>query len=169
MKSKLDMEHFAAVVERYTTPLLEDSISNEEEGYEMSTKHTPGPWHIGARYGDLKTEVLSSTHRAIATVWTHAYNPADDKHRSTTAHPQGQANLALIAAAPALRTACEDVRAWGIELASLLPDERESRFRQLWPKINDVLRDAIAEAEPSPPIRARGGISLKGAKNHDRP
>lgn len=77
----------------------------------MSTKHTPGPWHIGARYGDLKTEVLSSSHRAIATVWTHAYNPADDKHRSTTAHPQGQANLALIAAAPHIKTALEDLLA----------------------------------------------------------
>lgn len=45
-----------------------------------------------------------------------------------------------LAAAVVSAQACKDVRAWGIELASLLPDEREQRFRQLWPKINDVLR-----------------------------
>lgn len=48
-----------------------------------------------------------------------------------------------LAAAVVSAQACEDVRAWGIELASLLPNERELRFRQLWPKINDALRTAL--------------------------
>jgi len=50
---------------------------------------------------------------------------------------------AELAAAPVLLDACKAVRAWGIELASLLPDQRELRFRQSWPKINDILREAI--------------------------
>lgn len=136
MKSNLDVEHFAAVVERYTTPLLEDSMSNEEEGYEMNTKHRPGQWHVN--HTNIGTFIVGRDEDNI---------PVD----IATVHGEDDTNAALLAAAPTLRTACEDVRAWGIELASLLPDERELRFRQLWPKVNDVLRDAIAEAEPSPP------------------
>ena len=41
MKSKLDMEHFAALVERHTTPLLEDTMTNEQAGHEMNTKPPP--------------------------------------------------------------------------------------------------------------------------------
>ena len=46
-----------------------------------------------------------------------------------------------------LRQACLQVRRWGIELASLLPEERDHRFEQLWPHINDTLRTAVLEAE----------------------
>lgn len=69
-------------------------------------KHAPGPWIEGPKYGDLMTEVLGSDgRRAVAVVWTHAYNPAsakDTKFRSTTPHPEGMANLALVKAAPDL-------------------------------------------------------------------
>jgi len=69
-------------------------------------KHTPDPWVEGPKYGDLMTEVLGSDgRRAVALVWTHAYNPAstkDTKFRPTTPHPEGMANLALIKAAPDL-------------------------------------------------------------------
>lgn len=91
----------------------------------MSTKHTPGPWR--AEHG----MVYAGDERI-------AFVPAP-----SIGIPQREANAALIAAAPALEQACKDARAWGIELASLLPDERELRFRRLWPKINDVLRLAL--------------------------
>lgn len=90
MKSKLDMEHFAAVVERHTTPLLEDSMGNEEEGCEMNTKHTPGPWRTeyGMVYaGDERVAFVPAPSIGIA---------------------QREANAALIAAAPVLREACTE-------------------------------------------------------------
>ena len=40
-----------------------------------------------------------------------------------------------------LRAICRQVRKWGIELASTLPDERNALFSRLWPKINEALRD----------------------------
>jgi hypothetical protein len=46
-----------------------------------------------------------------------------------------------------LRQACIQVRKWGIELASLQPEMRERRFLQLWPQINDTLREAVLQAE----------------------
>jgi hypothetical protein len=46
-----------------------------------------------------------------------------------------------------LRQACIQARKWGIELASLLPEEREHRFAQLWPQIHDTLRMAALIAE----------------------
>jgi hypothetical protein len=47
-----------------------------------------------------------------------------------------------------LRRACVQVRKWGIELASLPPEEREQRFCQLWPHINDALRTAALQTDP---------------------
>ena len=66
------------------------------------TKHTPGPYHLGARYGHLQTEVLGPTGRAIATVWTHAFEHPRIGVPATYPHPEGQANARLIAAAPEL-------------------------------------------------------------------
>ena len=103
----------------------------------MSTEHTPGPWHTANPHDEPYYEI-----------W---HGEIGEPDRECIAEYVRKANAAPIAAVPVLLKACEDVRAWGIELASLLPDERELRFRQLWPKVNDVLRDAIAEAEPSPP------------------
>lgn len=45
-----------------------------------------------------------------------------------------------------LLAACEETRARLIGLAAVPPADRERTFAYLWPKINDVLRTAIAKA-----------------------
>lgn len=46
-----------------------------------------------------------------------------------------------------LEKACAQVRQWGIELASALPDERERLWIRQWAHINDVLREGKSEKE----------------------
>lgn len=76
---------------------------------QTSRKHTPGPWHISGKHGNLRTEVVSGG-RAIAAVWTHQSVPVDvtDPQRGNTEQPleEGAGNLRLIAAAPDLLAAC---------------------------------------------------------------
>lgn len=38
MKGNFDLEHWAALVEQHTTPLLEDGVSDAKEGYEMNDR-----------------------------------------------------------------------------------------------------------------------------------
>lgn len=83
---------------------------------QTSRKHTPGPWHISGKHGNLRTEVVSGG-RAIAAVWTHQSVPADvtDPQRGTTEQPleYGAANLHLIAAAPDLYAVLSEIDSVG--------------------------------------------------------
>lgn len=72
---------------------------------------TQGPWAITGRYGLNKVEIAGPDGNAVATVW--AYKPArNDRPRGPDDYvedPEGQANAALIAVAPELLEAAEQL------------------------------------------------------------
>ena len=70
------------------------------------TKHTPGPWVIGAGYGRYKTEITGPG-RAVGGVWTRRDAGALSDERRIEDDPEGIANARLIAAAPELLEALE--------------------------------------------------------------
>ena len=67
-----------------------------------NTKHTPGPWCIGAPYGHLHNDITALDGKVyIGTVFTRRWdNGKDAPYMATMPDPEGQANAALIAAAP---------------------------------------------------------------------
>lgn len=75
----------------------------------MSAAHTPGPWAVTSKYGDIKDEVAASG-RAVATVWTRRFATKVDDKRGTRSiiepDAEGEANARLIAASPVLLNAC---------------------------------------------------------------
>lgn len=74
----------------------------------MSAAHTPGPWAIRDGYGLLKAEVGPSG-RAVATVWTKQMPNGKEDQKEPLAWAEGEANAALIAAAPELLEALQSV------------------------------------------------------------
>jgi type II secretory pathway component GspD/PulD (secretin) len=103
--------------------------------------HTPAPWREGRRYGNNRTEVLSSTGgRAIATVWTHerrdmAKQPDSDS--DYVAIPEGIENLNLVIAAPELLEALEQ----------LLVDDQPSESASCRRNARDYARKVIARVK----------------------
>lgn len=73
------------------------------------TKHTPGPWVIGAGYGRYKTEITGPG-RAVGGVWTRRDAGALSDERRIEDDPEGIANARLIAAAPELLEAAKSAR-----------------------------------------------------------
>lgn len=119
--------------------------SREGETMTNKTKHTPGPWRIGAPYGRLQTEIVNEHGiRSIATVWTGYYKDKQMPVAEILPDPEGEANAALIAAALALRGWLQWVRANLITHANYPSDVT----------INGLaLDDAIAQATPAPRSR----------------
>lgn len=65
-----------------------------------AVKHTPGPWELRPSYGNLCSEIVAGG-RAIATVWTKQASTREEQ-KEPVAWPEGEANAALIVAAPEL-------------------------------------------------------------------
>jgi hypothetical protein len=110
--------------------MLQLTILNDGTGTDESANYT---FHVGV------TQVLPNGtigDETIAEGTVTGHNRAD-----------GWRVLALEAIAPGMLGACEQVRTWGIELASAQPEEREALFARLWPHINDTLRAAIRAVE----------------------
>jgi hypothetical protein len=78
------------------------------------TTSSPAPWTEGGRHGWGMTVIVDAAGNAVATVWTHARGdvPADKRGPKASDYKpsaRGQANLALIMAAPRLRDALRDL------------------------------------------------------------
>jgi hypothetical protein len=80
------------------------------------TTHTPGPWRwarttintgTGAYAGDLQ---LVTEHRPVACNDPVVLTVRDDWTRHLLTHPEGQANIQLIAEAPVMRAELESLR-----------------------------------------------------------
>ncbi len=100
--------------------------------------HTPGQWKIRAGYGKLMSEIGTDS-RAVCTVWTKQpkYNQTTERSEPA-AWAEGEANAALIAAAPEL-------------LAALRRLVSASYSYDNIPSVASALRGAraaIAKAEP---------------------
>lgn len=130
MKDNLIMETLAALVEWHTTPRLEDSVNNEEGGYEMNTKHTPGPWRHCPP---------SSTSFCIET-------PKGGILCSCSGLPdpkEWEANAALIAAAPTAPHICDDPACPGHRNKIML-DAFQALFTDQAPEMTSLFEAAPA-------------------------
>lgn len=99
----------------------------------MTTKHTPGPWHITRDDLDSGEISLHITHKATNVCVIYSYD-REDKGRNE------MADANLIAASPDLLAACEAVMADAndpfFQVAGCLPSETYA-----------VVRAAIAKAK----------------------
>ncbi len=106
----------------------------------MSMKHTPGPWHVQspqpARFPGY-TIMNEGNNGYVATVQIRAQNPAN-------------ANARLIAAAPELLEALNEVLSWTEDDADLM-QRLDKPERETWPDTIlcrvKFLRDVLAKAE----------------------
>ena len=69
----------------------------------MKTKHTPGPWYVSKRRVTGNHTVVTNTHRYIAIISDHP--------KRELSHEMSF-NAKLIAAAPELLEALQEVREW---------------------------------------------------------
>jgi hypothetical protein len=102
--------------------------------------HTPGQWKIRAGYGKLMSEI-GPEDRAVCTVWTKQpkYNQVTERSEPA-AWAEGEANAALIAAAPDLLTA--------LEIALPYVESFDGDNADLQTKANaEAVRAAIAKAK----------------------
>ncbi len=112
-------------------------------------KHTPGPWAVGEMHPDnQRTDKPAGPELAVYVVAQSTTAPGSEGHGHLVCRgmdgPTRAANARLIAAAPDLLEACEDVDAWFSALLlsfNALPDRGEA-IRKSFAK----LRAAIANA-----------------------
>ena len=99
-------------------------------------KHTPGPWKAFVSYGVICVHLASddTPHLTEIVPWT-GFDSCDVKSFS-----ERVANAHLIAAAPDLLAACEDV----LRELSMMPDASRDFLCPEWRE--EDLRDAIAKA-----------------------
>lgn len=111
-------------------------------------KHTPGPWQVGSRHGNVMTEVADINYdRAVAAVWTHEF-PADSKgtrRHETVEWPEGLANAKLIAAAPVLLQTCKQAHDALVAISLAAGWDDDLRF-QISSALHNC-RQIIAKAE----------------------
>lgn len=123
------------------------------------TKHTPGPWRIGAPYGRLQTEIVNEHGiRSIATVWTGYYKDKQMPAAEILPYPEGQANAVLIAAAPEMAAERDHLR----EINATLLDEREALRKALEPFAKHLPHDPRIASKTDHPIKIT--VRLKDIK-----
>jgi len=112
----------------------------------MSEKHTPGPWHIDPSLGNILGPARAGHTDADGPLVAQAYNGggSDDV---------GDANAALIAAAPALLAACRsvaDTLVLGVRQSDRTDDGTIEVDADWLLRLAGSLADAAAKAEPNP-------------------
>jgi hypothetical protein len=110
--------------------------------------HTPGPWSIASKHGLYQDEIAGPSGNAIASVWTRraAKFAGEAKRTPVEDWPEGMANARLVASAPELLEAAQEVLDYlgDDQCGPLLAcDDPESGIHG----IRDVLHAAIAKAE----------------------
>jgi hypothetical protein len=118
--------HFSYAIDCNRFPAGCEACYNDEEGEPMKTRHTPGPW-ITASTGNHQRLVISERTGANVAV---AYN--------------GEADSALIAAAPDLLAACQET------LETLREMTTEEYQRGGDKHARELLEAAIRKAEAAP-------------------
>jgi hypothetical protein len=102
------------------------------QGQEARAAFTPGPWELRANYGNLRSEIYAGG-RAIATVWTKQASTREEQ-KEPVPWPEGEANAALLLAAPDLLKAAK--RALATLRASGYHDEPNNVLGALYAAIS---------------------------------
>lgn len=97
------------------------------------TQHTPGPWQVGARYGNNKIEIADASYdKLICTVWTHQFQGSMfEPDRQFQPLPYGAANARLIAASPEMLDALKELVGAVEKFIHPQPDKPHSAWAKL--------------------------------------
>ena len=108
--------------------------------------HTPGPWKIGQEYGNNQDEIEAADGRCVAVVWTRKCAVQTQVRECYKPDNELMNNAQLIASAPDLLAALEDITQHAFDDDTPIQDIIADMER-----MRDIARAAIAKAtEPSP-------------------
>jgi hypothetical protein len=109
-------------------------------------RHTPGPWKIGQEYGNNQDEIEAADGRCVAVVWTRKCAVQTQVRECYKPDNELMNNAQLIASAPDLLAALEDITQHAFDDDTPIQDIIADMER-----MRDIARAAIAKAtEPSP-------------------
>jgi hypothetical protein len=117
------------------------NANKERTGGDMTTKHTPGPWHTRLdRYGDgvISTCTEDAEHRQIKTSWT-------TKNGTEGERDEARANAALIAAAPEMAEALRELIRVTEDRTEPQIENLRTSYRQAFYDARAALRKAVGE------------------------
>ncbi len=126
----------------------------------MSTKHTPGPWRI-VDDSEMKNRgpAICGVEKAFTTISIHAHPTGKPCPTVEILDETGEANARLIAAAPELLEALNEIAELETKTRICFdPDDAES----LWDLLQQALqtaRAAIAKAEGNEPETDEHGLT----------
>lgn len=116
----------------------------------MTTKvkvgHTPGPWHYDGPFveGGTPTAIMNATERTqVASVRVHEWSILGESE--TISYEVADANARLIAAAPEMLTALEDVQDLAVKMANGLDMNTDEAFDEIIGVVSEAIRKAKGE------------------------